>query len=159
MAYVFCNHCGHRNPPESSFCSACGNVLDHTGEHTAAIARFDTGEHPFPFDDDAATTADNVHIHAVLVVRGGEQEGLRFPLSDRVTGLGRSVENDISLDDITVSRRHAVVEHTAEGFLVHDNGSLNGTYVNSHRITTTQLHHGDEIQVGKFHFLFLLSAD
>jgi pSer/pThr/pTyr-binding forkhead associated (FHA) protein len=76
-----------------------------------------------------------------------------------VTLLGRSVENDISLDDITVSRRHAVLELTHEGFILHDNGSLNGTYVNGHRITATPVHHGDEIQVGKFHFLFLLAAD
>ena len=73
--------------------------------------------------------------------------------------LGRSVENDISLDDITVSRRHAVLEATPEGFTVHDNGSLNGTYVNQERIATSILEHGDEIQVGKFHFLFLLGPD
>ena len=95
----------------------------------------------------------------MLVVRGGDQDGLRFALSDRLTSLGRSVENDISLDDITVSRRHAVLEATPEGFTVHDNGSLNGTYVNQERITTSILEHGDEIQVGKFHFLFLLGPD
>ena len=39
MAYLFCNHCGHRNPPHSAFCSACGTVLDRADEHTASIAR------------------------------------------------------------------------------------------------------------------------
>ena len=65
----------------------------------------------------------------------------------------------MSLDDITVSRRHAVVERTATGFVVHDTGSLNGTYVNHRRTSTGELHHGDELQVGKFHFLFLLGPE
>lgn len=148
--YVFCNECGHRNPPNSSFCSACGSVLDSTGEHTASLTRVEaTPEH-------SGGAAPEV---AVLVVRGGDQDGLRFPLSDRLTSLGRSVENDISLDDITVSRRHAVLEQTPDGYVVHDNGSLNGTYINHERITTAVLEHGDELQVGKFHFLFLLAAE
>ena len=150
MNYVFCNGCGHRNPPNSSFCSSCGSELDSTGEHTASLARVDPAVEP---------PADSPDSKAVLVVRGGDQDGLRFPLSDRLTSLGRSVENDISLDDITVSRRHAVLERTADGYVVHDNGSLNGTYINHERITTAVLEHGDELQVGKFHFLFLLSAE
>ncbi|MSW19746.1 MAG: FHA domain-containing protein [Actinobacteria bacterium] len=153
MAYVFCNHCGHRNTPHSSFCSACGNVLDHSDEHTASITRVE-GEAPEP-----AHRFDSAMERGVLVVRGGDQDGLRFALSDRLTSLGRSVENDVSLDDITVSRRHAVLELTPDGFTVHDNGSLNGTYVNQQRVTTCALEHGDEIQVGKFHFLFLLGPD
>jgi len=153
MAYVFCNHCGHRNPPHSSFCSACGNVLDHSDEHTASITRV-VVEGSVPTDP---ATSDAQH--GVLVVRGGDQDGLRFALSDRLTSLGRSVENDISLDDITVSRRHAVMELTPAGFTIHDNGSLNGTYVNQERISTCAVEHGDEIQVGKFHFLFLLGPD
>ena len=153
MAYVFCNHCGHRNTPHSSFCSACGNVLDHSDEHTASITRVE-GEGSGP-----THRFDPAVEHGVLVVRGGDQDGLRFALSDRLTSLGRSVENDVSLDDITVSRRHAVLELTPDGFTIHDNGSLNGTYVNQQRVTTCALVHGDEIQVGKFHFLFLLGPD
>jgi pSer/pThr/pTyr-binding forkhead associated (FHA) protein len=159
MAYVFCNQCGHRNPPESSFCSACGATLDHTGEHTAAIARTDVTDPTLLSGEGLVETADVAPGNGVLVVRGGAQNGLRFALLDRVTSLGRSVENDVSLDDITVSRRHAVVERNGERFTVHDNGSLNGTYVNGRRITMADLAHGDELQVGKFHFLFLLGSE
>ena len=34
MADVFCNQCGHRNPPGSNFCSSCGAPLAHPGEDT-----------------------------------------------------------------------------------------------------------------------------
>jgi hypothetical protein len=156
--YVFCNLCGHRNPPGSAFCSACGGGLDHTGEHTAALTRLDPTD-PHGLAEHLVSEADVSPGGAMLVVRGGHQAGLRFALLDRVTSLGRSLENDISLDDITVSRRHAVVERMADRFVVHDNGSLNGTYVNHERIASSELHHGDELQVGKFHFLFLLGAD
>lgn len=152
MNYVFCNRCGHRNPPSSSFCSACGSVLDHTDEHTATIGRVESPDAPIS----AQPTADH---SAVLVVRGGDQDGLRFALSDRLTSLGRSEQNDVSLDDITVSRRHAVIERAPTGFVVHDTGSLNGTYVNQRRVSTGDLQHGDELQVGKFHFLFLLGPE
>jgi len=157
MSYVFCNLCGHRNPPASSFCSACGSTLDHTGEHTVALGRID--DDTLLAEPPDVTIADVAPGSGMLVVRGGEQAGLRFALLDRVTSLGRSVENDISLDDITVSRRHAVVERVGDTFTIHDNGSLNGTYVNQQRISSSQLEHGDELQVGKFHFLFLLGAE
>jgi len=155
MAYLFCNHCGHRNPPHSSFCSSCGTVLDRADDHTASIARIQ----PDIIVGSGHIEPGHENEVGVLVVRGGDQDGLRFALSDRLTTLGRSVENDISLDDITVSRRHAVLEWTPGGFTIHDNGSLNGTYVNQQRISTVALEHGDEIQVGKFHFLFLMGPD
>ena len=43
MAYVFCNQCGHRNPPESGFCSSCGSVLDSLADHTITLAKVDPG--------------------------------------------------------------------------------------------------------------------
>ena len=94
----------------------------------------------------------------VLVVRSGPQAGQHFALEGRVTRLGRSTDNEISLDDITVSRHHADVEADAGGFRVRDAGSLNGTYVNLERIDDdTALANGDEIQVGKFRLVFFLA--
>ena len=48
----------------------------------------------------------------VLIVRAGAQAGERFQLVDLVTRLGRHPDSEISLDDITVSRRHAEIERT-----------------------------------------------
>ena len=60
---------------------------------------------------------------------------------------------------MTVSRKHAQFIRTAEGFAVRDVGSLNGTYVGRQRIDgEAPLRTGDEVQVGKFRFLFHQSA-
>jgi pSer/pThr/pTyr-binding forkhead associated (FHA) protein len=75
-----------------------------------------------------------------------------------VTHIGRHPDSDIFLDDITVSRRHAELRRGAEGFALHDVGSLNGTYVNRERVEQADLHSGDEIQIGKFKLVFLTGS-
>ncbi len=72
----------------------------------------------------------------MLVVRKGPIAGSRFILDDETTALGRHPDSDIFLDDITVSRRHAVVRRAAAGYEVSDVGSLNGTYVDHERVDT-----------------------
>jgi pSer/pThr/pTyr-binding forkhead associated (FHA) protein len=54
-----------------------------------------------------------------------------------------------------VSRRHAEVRKTADGYEVADVGSLNGTYLNRERVESSPLHDGDELQIGTFKLLFL----
>ena len=92
----------------------------------------------------------------MLVVRRGPNAGSRFVLDGEVTALGRHPESDIFLDDITVSRRHAVIERTDDGFTVRDAGSLNGTYVNRERVDEARLRTGDELQIGRFRLSFVL---
>ena len=159
MAYTFCNRCGHRNPPESRFCSACGTPLDTVADHTISIAKVDPGL-------DAPGAADDVHVDldalpadgGVLIVRSGAQAGAQFALADPLTRLGRHPDSEIMLDDITVSRRHAEVERTPAGYVARDAGSLNGTYVNQERIEEAPLRQGDELQVGKFRLIFFERA-
>jgi pSer/pThr/pTyr-binding forkhead associated (FHA) protein len=151
VAYVFCNHCGHRNPPDSSFCSSCGSPLDVKGDRTITLAAVDPlQDAPGAEDDVVVSMSDLPAGTAVLIVRSGSQAGDRFALTADETRLGRHPDSEIMLDDITVSRRHAEVERTAEGWIATDAGSLNGTYVNQERIDRAVLHHGDELQIGKF---------
>ena len=160
MAYVFCNHCGHRNPPESAFCSSCGSPLDLKGDRTVTLTAVDPlQEAPGPEDDVVVTVGDLPRGVAVLIVRSGPQAGDRFALSTGETRLGRHPDSEIMLDDITVSRRHAAIEQTTEGYVVTDAGSLNGTYVNQERIERAVLHHGDELQVGKFRLVLFERTD
>lgn len=160
MAYVFCNRCGHRNPPASGFCSACGSVLDIVDDRTITLAKVDPlMDAPGAADDVVVDLADIPTGEAILVVRGGDGEGDRYPLRTQVTTIGRHPESDVVLDDITVSRRHSEVRLVDGRYVVTDAGSLNGTYVNQSRVDSAALHQGDEVQVGKFHLVFLQSAE
>ena len=160
MSYIFCNSCGHRNPPGASFCSACGGVLDLPEHRTIVLAKTD------PLQD-APGASDNVHItitdsptgQGLLVVRSGDQTGERFALDDHLVTIGRHPDSNIYLDDVTVSRRHAEVRHVGDAYIVRDLGSLNGTYISQERVEERQLMHGDELQIGKFRMVFLDGAE
>lgn len=90
----------------------------------------------------------------MLIVHRGPSKGARFLLTDIAT-IGRSPESEVFLDDVTVSRKHAIVSRMQDkGFHLKDLGSLNGTYVNGYSTMEVQLSPGDEIQIGKFHMLF-----
>ena len=91
-----------------------------------------------------------------LVVRfGGGRTGEHFPLERKQTTIGRTPDCDIFLDDVTVSRRHAIVGRGAEAFTIEDLGSLNGTFLNRRRIERADLENGDEVQIGKYRLIFL----
>jgi pSer/pThr/pTyr-binding forkhead associated (FHA) protein len=95
---------------------------------------------------------------ALLVVRRGPNAGSRFLLDTDVTTAGRHPESDIFLDDVTVSRRHAEFRRDRGMFSVRDVGSLNGTYVNRERVEQATLANADEVQIGKFRLVFLMSS-
>jgi len=107
---------------------------------------------------EAAKIADLAGGSAHLVVRRGALEGMQFPLlPGELMSIGRSSDSKIFLDDVTVSRKHASVSLVASVWVLSDAGSLNGTYVNKLRVTTTTLASGDELQIGKFRFIFVLA--
>lgn len=158
--YTFCNQCGHRNPPDSSFCSSCGSALDLLDDRTITLTAVDPLQDAAGPDDDLVVQMGELdHGVGVLIVRAGSQAGDRFALDTDVTRLGRHPDSEISLDDITVSRRHAEVQRTEQGYAVADSGSLNGTYVNQERVERATLQHGDELQIGKFRLVFFERAD
>jgi len=91
---------------------------------------------------------------ALLIVLRGPNTGARFLLDDDEVSSGRHPSSDIFLDDVTVSRRHAVFARSEQGYEVRDVGSLNGTYVNRERIDNQLLEQGDEVQIGKFRLVY-----
>ena len=68
--------------------------------------------------------------------------------------IGRTSDNDIVLDNRGVSRRHARLEFNGDQAIVLDNESLNGTFVNSRKITEEKLRDNDVITIGKFDLEF-----
>jgi pSer/pThr/pTyr-binding forkhead associated (FHA) protein len=90
-----------------------------------------------------------------LVIATGTQAGSRFELVNETTSAGRHEKSDVLLDDVSVSRHHAIFTRTASGRItLRDLNSLNGTYVNGARVEETTLHSADEVQVGKFKLVF-----
>lgn len=93
---------------------------------------------------------------AMLIIHRGPNKGERFLLTEDPSPIGRAASSAIFFDDATVSRKHAVIYRGFPGdFTIEDTGSLNGTYVNNESVTLAKLTSGDEIQIGKYHLLFI----
>jgi pSer/pThr/pTyr-binding forkhead associated (FHA) protein len=161
----FCTECGHENPAGSKFCSQCGHrLVDPAATETTSTVHFGAPDRTDADGAGALSPVDEAAVDALpqgsalLIVQRGPSAGSRFLLdTDEVTA-GRHPDSDIFLDDVTVSRRHAVFRRTPDGFAVADVGSLNGTYVNRDRIDEILLSGGDEVQIGKYRLVYFESA-
>ena len=71
---------------------------------------------------------------ATLTIQGGPNSGQTVALAGKAPTLGRKPDNDLVVDEVSVSRRHALVIETAGGYVVRDLNSTNGTFVNRERI-------------------------
>ncbi len=149
-----CPECGFANAEGANYCQRCGAYLASSdpspGDTTAAYRLVETGElEEIALDQIVARGA-------TLVIRsGGGRAGEAFPLSKQRITVGRRPDSDVFLDDVTVSRDHAVIVRRASDYYLDDCGSLNGTYVNRHRIESHRLGDGDELQIGKYKLAFL----
>jgi len=151
-----CRQCGHENESGANFCSSCGSPLPRDEETTLSLTEL---AERLELDEElGAALAELPEGMGMLVVRRGPNAGSRFVLDGEVTALGRHPDSDIFLDDITVSRRHAAVRRTADGYVVADVGSLNGTYVDHKRVDTAPLHHLADLQIGRFVLVFLVGS-
>ena len=119
---------------------------ESTLSHTALEDRDPTAE--------LAAIADLADGTGLVIVARGPNEGSTYMVDEDAVSVGRHPETSIFLDDITVSRRHSVIERTGDAFVIKDVGSLNGTYVNHDRVESGPLVDGDEIQVGRFVLIF-----
>ena len=78
-----------------------------------------------------------------------------FPLDSNLVTIGRGLNNDIVLEDPRISRQHAQVRYKSRRFLIADQGSTNGTYVNGTPVTSEQvLRSGDIVSLGGLEMLF-----
>jgi FHA domain/zinc-ribbon domain len=148
-----CPECGFANDDGASYCQRCGAFLAQSEQPAgAATATYKVGE---TGEIEVVELDEVVSRGAALVIRaGGGRAGESFPLqADRLT-VGRRPESDIFLDDVTVSRDHALIVRRGTEFFIDDCGSLNGTYVNRRRIDSHRLADGDELQIGKYKLAF-----
>jgi pSer/pThr/pTyr-binding forkhead associated (FHA) protein len=149
-----CPECGFTNAEAANYCQRCGAFLaaseSQADPSTASYRVGETGEL------EALDLQKIAARGATLVIRaGGGRAGETFALAGERLTVGRRPDSDVFLDDVTVSRDHAVIVSRGGDHYLDDCGSLNGTYVNRHRIESHRLTDGDELQVGKYKLAFL----
>ena len=155
---LHCPECGFVNAEGANYCQKCGAFLgveprardSAPGDTTIAYQLDESGDlHPVDLDRIGAEGG-------TLVIRsGGGRSGEAFELAGEQTRVGRSPEADVFLDDVTVSRNHALLVRRRDGVYIDDLGSLNGTYINRRRIESHKLADGDELQIGKYKLTYL----
>ena len=152
MSHIYCQECGFQNPEAANYCARCGALLVKDEGGTEATQTFT----PEDGDDAPAEALEDLGIKGpALVVRsGGGRAGEMFHPEGETT-IGRSPDCGIFLDDVTVSRKHAVLANRDGAFIIEDQGSLNGTFVNRKRVESAELEDGDELQIGKYRLTFL----
>jgi hypothetical protein len=154
---VVCARCGHQNPEDARFCSSCGAPLAPEHEETTLTL---SAVEAAAVEDELEHYLDGLAPGVgLLVVRHGADAGSSYRLDRAKVAIGRHPDSDIFLDDITVSRRHVVIEREADGYVVRDVGSLNGTYVNRVRVDEARLHYGDEVQIGRYRLSFVIGGE
>jgi hypothetical protein len=149
-----CPECGFANAEGANYCQRCGAFLAASepgaGATTAAYKIGETGE------IEALAPREVSGAGAALIIRaGGGRAGESFVLDGERLTVGRRPDSDIFLDDVTVSRDHAVLVRRGRDFYLDDCGSLNGTYVNRSRIESHRLTDGDELQIGKYKLAYI----
>jgi pSer/pThr/pTyr-binding forkhead associated (FHA) protein len=152
---VRCRRCGHENEDEANFCSSCGESL---GEEDTTVS-LELIEGRRALEQEIGHLLDQLPEGVgMLIVRRGPNAGSTFVLDEDSTTIGRDPESDIFLDDVTVSRHHAVIERSDGHYEVRDSGSLNGTYIDRERIETAKLGDMSELQVGRFVLTFVIGG-
>ncbi len=151
MSIVYCAECGFQNPEAANYCSRCGALLTK-GESSGEVTMTFSPEEVADMEHDPVLGLEGP---ALVVRAGGGRAGESFKPTSERTRIGRSPDCEVFLDDVTVSRNHAVLIERNGAFLVEDQGSLNGTFVNRHRIDSAPLENGDELQIGKYRMTFI----
>lgn len=148
--------CGHAVDPGDRFCRVCGAPVTHDVTSVGIAGPGSSGSLPPVGSGLAAGVGPG---ESVLVVQRGGSAGTSYLLVGDLVTAGREPDSDLFLDDVTVSRRHAELRRMASGWLLRDVGSLNGTYVNRQRIEEAALSPGDEVQIGKYRFAYLVGGE
>ena len=151
---LHCTECGFVNAEGANYCQRCGALLpraESAGEPATATYRIDESGELVPVELNEVTA----HGPGLVIRAGGGRVGESFAVDRERTTIGRRPDSEVFLDDVTVSRDHALLIRRGEQWYLDDCGSLNGTYVNRARIESHHLQDGDELQVGKYKLAYL----
>lgn len=114
------------------------------GERTREIQRMDS------WSAEEASHANLTRSRAFLILHDRRHVLLTQP----VVSIGRSLENDIVIEDRRVSRRHAQLRRRYDRYVLYDLGSQGGTRVNGHIVEECVLHSGDVISLAGVELIY-----
>ena len=132
--------CGASLAPGETVCGACGFKLLGTTQ------RFE----PIDLAGEAPAPAPAAPAAAALTVLRGRQAGASYALGEEPVTIGRSPQCTVFLNDMTVSRSHAAVEREGDAYVIRDDNSFNGVWINGANVEAKVLVPGDLIQIGSF---------
>jgi hypothetical protein len=154
---LHCTECGFVNVEGANYCQRCGALLARAesvggagGDPVTATYQIDEAGELVPVELVDVTA----HGPALVIRAGGGRVGESFPVAGERMSIGRRPDSEVFLDDVTVSRDHALLIERSGQWYLDDCGSLNGTYVNRSRIESQHLQEGDEVQIGKYKLTF-----
>ena len=146
-----CSECGAHVDVDAKFCGNCGAPQaksDSTISYSPSFVEEEEVSSPAGGEGAALIELDQVE---------GTAGRRMHDIGDEAVTVGRDPDCAIYLDDVTVSRDHAEVKRGDNSVRIRDVGSLNGTYVNRVRVDAVDLRNGDEIQIGKYRFKFVVT--
>lgn len=135
-----CPVCNSPLPEGSENCTACGYHLQGSTEAFKAVS----------LDPEEAEVKEAPSSVPTITVLTGRQKGIAYSLEGEKAVIGRSPRCEIFLNDMTVSRKHALLERVCDGWSIQDTGSFNGVWVNNVNIDHAMLADKDVIQIGTF---------
>lgn len=135
-----CPVCNSPLSPQDEVCPACGYRLQETTEEFKVVS-LDAQPDDIPAVSQSEPT---------LTVLYGKQEGIVYRLTGTQARVGRSPKCEVFLNDMTVSREHALLEKVGGGWSIKDTGSFNGVWVNNANVDHVMLKDRDIIQIGCF---------
>lgn len=106
-----------------------------------------------PTEDQTPPEDEHIPEEAFLVVGG-----MIFPLDKPVFTIGRSLKNDLVLNDPTVSRFHAEIHYKDSRFLLVDKNSSTGTFLNNQKVQISPLFAGDILQISHTPIMFMFKG-
>lgn len=139
-----CPVCQSSVAPGSASCPQCGFKL------LGATEKFE----PLTLDESERMAPVDHLQHAMLHVVRGPQAGVSYRLQGDTLTIGRSPQCSIFLNDMTVSRMHATLTREEDCYVIRDENSYNGVWVNNKSVEAKALRAGDFIQIGTFCLMY-----
>ncbi len=94
---------------------------------------------------------ENIKLTDAFLIINGKRH---VALQEAILNIGRQLDNDLVIDDSTVSRKHAQIRWRVGRFVIHDVGSKAGTFVNGKQISESVLESGDIVTLGKVSLIY-----